>query len=155
MSARPRGVGGDDATDRRLLGVGRIEREPLTTRPQRRLKRGHRHAGLDSRRQIARLVLEQLGESPQAQNESGARGRRANGGGRPPTPRHDRDVRSRGDLDDGTHLVDRTRKEGGFGRAPLDDVRSEVHVAEDVGGTNDGSELVENRDIHGRFPRPR
>ena len=123
--------------------------------PQRRLERGHRHAGFDGRRQIARLVLDQLTQAFQVQDDSRLRSRYADGGGGAPTPGHDRDSRAGRDLDDGPHLVHRAGNERGFGSASLDDVRRELHGAEDVGGADDGPELVENRDVHGRSSRPR
>ena len=100
-------------------------------------------------------MLEQSGQAAQPEDQSGARGWRADGGGGASTPGNDGDAGSGGDLDDRANFVDRTGKEHGFRRAALDDVRAEVHAAEDVGGADDSAQLVENGDVHGRFPRPR
>ena len=56
VAARPREVGGEAGADRRV--ARRVERQHLPVRPERRLQFGERQPGLDDRRQVARLVLE-------------------------------------------------------------------------------------------------
>jgi hypothetical protein len=60
VAQRPRVVGGDDAADRRRVAGAerRVEREHLPLGRERRLCLQQRHAGLEDRREVADVVLE-------------------------------------------------------------------------------------------------
>ncbi len=145
MTAWPRRVGGEHAAERRARRVGRIEREPLAAGAQGRLQRGDGDAGLRGRREVAGLVLDERAEPREQEHQPGARRRHADADGAAAAPRHDGHARLRRLRDDGRDLVHAAGPHRRLGRAALDHVRRQLDAGEDVGGADDGAELVEQR----------
>ncbi|OGL01454.1 MAG: hypothetical protein A3E31_04610 [Candidatus Rokubacteria bacterium RIFCSPHIGHO2_12_FULL_73_22] len=155
MAPGPRGVGREHAAERRALGVGRVERQPLAAAGEGRLQPGHRDAGLDRGGQVPRLVLEEPAHAVEPQNDPGARRRRADRRRRPAAPGHDRRLRLGREREHADDLLGGAGEDGGVGRAPLDDPGPERDAGEHVRGTDDAAKSVEQRVLHGGVRRPR
>ena len=145
MPARSRGIAREDAAERRALGPGRVERQPLTPLGQLALQRGEGNARLGGGREIARLVLDDPAHALEAEHQAEALGRRADAelgaaaGGRHGNPRLARQPQDRGDV------VLRAGEDHGLGRAPLEDIRRAVHPGEHVRGAGNAAELLERK----------
>jgi hypothetical protein len=135
-------IAGDDAAKRRFVGVWRVERQPLAARAELALERAQGHARLDGGSEIAGLVLEKPVEPPQRQHEAQAQGRSADAHPGAAAPRRHRVARLRRRQQDGRDFLLASGEHDRLGGAAIQNVRTAVRPGKDVGGTDDGAELV-------------
>jgi hypothetical protein len=142
---RARGVAREDAAERRALGPGRVERQPLDRAWPARPAAGEGNPRLGGGREIARLVLDDPAHALEAEHQAEALRRRADAelgaaaGGRHGNPRLGRQPQDRDDV------VFRAGEDHGLGRASLEDIRRAVHPGEHVRGAGNAAELLERK----------
>ena len=155
MAPRPASVRREHPADGRAVGVGGIERQPLAAAPERRLERRDRHSGLDRRREIAGLVIQEPAEPAQPHDEPGARRGHADACGGAASPRRHRAPDLGGQRHHDGDLLDRSGKHRGLRRTAFDDVRRELDASQEIRGAHGRAELVEQRVRHGGCASPR
>ena len=123
MSARARGVAREDAADRRPVGPGRVEREPLSALAELALERAEGTARLHRRGEIARLVLDEPAHALHPQHEAEAIRRPADAELGAPARRSHGNPCLRGQDQDRRDVLLRAGEDHGLGRAALEDMR--------------------------------